>query len=348
MKISMVTLTVLGILLTLPLTAATIHIPADQPTIQAGINAAVDGDTVLVADGWYAGPGNHNIDFLGKAITVRSENGPAACTIDCMDEGRGFIFQNGEGEESVLEGFTIRNGRIQYQGAGIYCLNSSPTISGNTLDSNFAAAIMGVERGLGGAIYLEGSSAKIIGNTFTDNETETAWSGGTYGYGGAIYATGCSLEITGNTVIDNWAYDGGGLYCRDGNGTTISGNLFSDNYGGGLTCLDTDSVISDNQVLSNVYGEAGGMRVSCNVSGMGTLVSGNTVSDNIGGNAGGIRVEGPVTVTDNLISGNYNYWSHEWAGGGIAVRGGAPIITGNVITGKGSTPHMPAPSSSAM
>jgi len=325
-------LTLLLLCIPLPLTAATIHVPGDQPTIQAGIDAAVDGDIVLVADGWYAGPGNLNIDFQGKAITVRSENGAANCIVDCMDDGRGFIFQSGENEDSVLQGFTIRNGRIAYQGAGISCFNASPTITGNTLDSNFAAAIMSYERGLGGGIYLEGSSAKITGNTFTDNETENAFSGGSaYGYGGGIYATECSLEIIGNTFSGNWAYDGGGVYCTLGNGTTISGNLFSENHGGGMICRDTDSVITDNQVIGNFYGEAGGMEVSCSISGKGSLVSGNTISHNIGENAGGISVWGPVTVTDNLVSDNSNQYNHTWSGGGIACQGGAPTITGNII-----------------
>ena len=50
--------------------------------IQEGIDAAVDGDTVLVLDGTYSGTGNRDIGFLGKAITVRSENGPAGCLVD--------------------------------------------------------------------------------------------------------------------------------------------------------------------------------------------------------------------------------------------------------------------------
>jgi hypothetical protein len=50
--------------------ATIIHVPADQPTIQTGVNAASTGDTVLVADGTYAGDGNHDIDLGGKAILV--------------------------------------------------------------------------------------------------------------------------------------------------------------------------------------------------------------------------------------------------------------------------------------
>ena len=54
----------------------------DYPTIQAAINYAVNGDTVLVADGTYTGSGYRDIDFKGKSITLRSENGPENCIID--------------------------------------------------------------------------------------------------------------------------------------------------------------------------------------------------------------------------------------------------------------------------
>jgi len=55
--------------------ATIIHVPQEYPTIQAGIDAAVDLDTVLVADGIYTGYGNRDIDFFGKDIVVMSKNG---------------------------------------------------------------------------------------------------------------------------------------------------------------------------------------------------------------------------------------------------------------------------------
>ena len=87
-----------------------LNVPSGFSTIQAAIDAAFDGDTVIVADGTYTGVGNKDLDFKGKAITVRSENGPGSTIIDCEGEGRGFNFENRETESSVLSGFTITNG----------------------------------------------------------------------------------------------------------------------------------------------------------------------------------------------------------------------------------------------
>ena len=115
---------------------ATIKVPTDYSTIQTAIDAASDGDTVMVADGTYTGEGNKDLDFKGKAITVQSENGPENCIIDCEENGRGFYFHSGEGSISVVSGFTVTNGKIADNGAGIYCSSSSPTITNCIISNN--------------------------------------------------------------------------------------------------------------------------------------------------------------------------------------------------------------------
>ncbi len=123
-------LIILGFMICMPVicSGAVIHVPGDQPTIQAGIDAAVEGDTVLVSDGTYTGDGNKNLDYSGKAITVKSESGAGSCVIDCEGDGLGFVFQNLETRTSVLEGFTIRNVNTD-EGGAIYCkIRTSPLI----------------------------------------------------------------------------------------------------------------------------------------------------------------------------------------------------------------------------
>ena len=93
----------------------------DYPTIQAAIDAVANGDSVLLADGNFSGEGNRDVDFSGKAITVRSATGdPVACVINCEgtadDPHDGFIFQSEEGPESQLIGITIRG---VYDGPGV-------------------------------------------------------------------------------------------------------------------------------------------------------------------------------------------------------------------------------------
>ena len=123
----------------LPAYSTTIHVPAQFRFIQAGINAAIDGDTVLVAGGTYTGEGNVNLNYGGRAIVVISENGPESCIIDCENQvtTRGAYFQAGEDSNSVFSGFTITNGNYWSSG-GIYCASSSPRIVDCHLAGNVA------------------------------------------------------------------------------------------------------------------------------------------------------------------------------------------------------------------
>src|SRR5690348_12904298 len=109
--------------------ATTIHVPQDQPTIQAGIDAANNGDTVLVSPNVYA----ENIDFHGKAITVTSTNGAKATSINGSGQGTTPVvnFSSLEPATAVLSGFTIQNG-----GVGINISFASPTIENNVIRGN--------------------------------------------------------------------------------------------------------------------------------------------------------------------------------------------------------------------
>ena len=149
--------------------AAQIHVPADFPGIQSAINASANGDTIIVAPGRYI----ENIDFLGKAITLRSidPSDPATVAETIIDGNRSgscVTFRSGETESSVITGFTITNGRAEY-GGGIICDHASPVIEGNTIVGNQA-------KGGGGVAFLA-SSTLINGCTVALN-TGASFGGG--------------------------------------------------------------------------------------------------------------------------------------------------------------------------
>jgi opacity protein-like surface antigen len=185
--------------------AAAIHVPGDYRTIQAAIDAASDGDTVVVADGTYAGSGNKDIDFKGKELTVQSENGPEHCIIDCGGEGRGFYFHSGELEDAVVAGFTITNGRTSDYGGGIYIANSSPTITHCIIENN--RVIGNSNNSHGGGIYLGNGACPTIANCVIVRNTSDYQGGGIYCYNANPIITNC-------TITRNTAANGGGLYCR--------------------------------------------------------------------------------------------------------------------------------------
>ncbi|MHC5006157.1 MAG: choice-of-anchor Q domain-containing protein [Planctomycetota bacterium] len=113
-------------------------------TIQAGIDAAVSGDEVIVADGVYTGSGNKELDFEGRIIAVRSANGPETCIIDCEGFGRGFALHSDETAESAIDGFTITNGSSGVGGGMI--LSYADTTVSNCVFTNNTADICGAVR----------------------------------------------------------------------------------------------------------------------------------------------------------------------------------------------------------
>lgn len=106
--------------------AFTLHVPEEYTTIQSAINAAADGDTVLVSPGTYT----ENVDYLGKAIVLTSAAGPTFTTI------RSVVINNTPNNfNTVLDGFTVCSNNSQ---TGIQCVNTNVTITGNNITQNWA------------------------------------------------------------------------------------------------------------------------------------------------------------------------------------------------------------------
>ncbi len=293
------------------------------PTIQSAIDDANNGDTIIVSEGTH----QENIDFLGKAITVRSAdpndpNVAAATIIDGSSPadancGSTVTFKSGEGADSILSGFTITGGtgtwlvvswKVQGQrwnrcGGGVVCCNMSrPTISNNIFTGNIA--------GQGGGVYVYGDpvnlndpsnppvhvTAVITNNTFTNNS--------------AIAGHGFAPPDT--NYLNNDHGDGGAIVGFQGCDLVITGNTIENNhadmYGGGIHLRQwSNSLIENNRITGNDSIIGAGVHITYNSS---------------------------PTVRDNLISANT---AGDYGGGIYTIQYSSPLIEHNVITGNVST-----------
>jgi parallel beta-helix repeat protein len=288
-------------------------------TIQSAINATSNGDTVLV---YYNSDYYHfeDINFLGKAITVKAVNGPEKTII-----GGGYYnvvtFENGEGPGSILDGFYIYSGMKR----GIYCNGSSPTITN--------CIISGDNDSIG--IYCSNADPTITNCTIRNNY-------GSYGYPyahGGIYCENLSSPTIDNcTITRNWS----GIYSVSSRALIKNCTITQNSSGGIRSEGPVHPTITDCTITGNSAGYGGGIDSLTRFGDDPPVITNCTITGNSAVSSGGgiaIRHEGlnmsPLStyITNCSITGN----SSQYGGGMYFSETTHPKITNCTIAGNKAT-----------
>lgn len=223
-----------------------IRVPQDQPTIQAAIDAANSGDTILVADGRFEGPGNQDILFDGKWVIVMSENGPAhtQIVIQADSANQHFAFDLSRTSETnvVIDGFMII-GAYSSQGSVLNLRSVSPTIRNCVFLNNTALTS-------GGVIRCKNASPTFTNCTFFGNSAPT---------GAVVYLLAGSSPQFNNCILAS-STGGDVVVCSDALCLpTFSCTDIYGNYGGDwLECI-SDFLNSDGNIsLDPLFCDADG------------------------------------------------------------------------------------------
>lgn len=229
-------------------TARIINVPADYATIQQGINASVNGDTVLVQPGVYYENVNfngHNIVLSSRYLFTSDTTDICNTIIDGDSSGSVITYNGGEDSSATLMGFTIRNGYAA-KGGGIKIIGSSPRIANMHIINNMT--FFDGRYGYGAGIYVEDSQAKFDKCLIADNTNE-------YKGGGAYFCNSNNIELRNCLVIGNSALRGGGVSLVSATcfiyNCTIANN-YAERHGGGVYGENAEPFIINSIIWANI------------------------------------------------------------------------------------------------
>ena len=343
--------------------AQIIHIPADYATIQAGINAAANGDTVLVDTGTYF----ENLIIEDKSLILASNylltqdtSYISETIIDGNSEGSVITINNSGDSLMSICGFTLQNGSGYYDGSyfyggGVYCDSSNLKLNNLKICNN--SAISMYHRGFGGGITCTSSQVEIDSVELYNNRSS---------YGGGIAFGRVDAVIRNSMINYNLSdKDGGGIYISGNDSIPHTVDFYnveilynrSEIDGGGLFCT-TDLIISltDSKIIGNYAEEdGGGIRIGSTNAYLRNVV----VNENYcRGNGGGFYSRGcDVDIRNSIFLHNvaystaglsigYNYFEphqiinttivenysmNEYSCGGISIYGNNAFLTNSII-----------------
>jgi hypothetical protein len=325
------------------------RVPSQYPTIQAGIDASGNGDTVLVSDGTYY----ENIRFKGKKIVVASTflttGDTSHISRTVIDGSRAVLadsasvvyFISGEDTNSVLCGFTVRGGTgtssgTYRQGGGVLCSSGARLVRNIITGNNLSGGELwggGVSGDAGQTLIMEQNIVK--GNTLN----------GTWAGGAGVMVYGMKAIIRNNIIADNTVTTqgavsgsfGAGIHCEIGT-FIIDGNLITGNralaptasnpsYGGGVFVREGNLDFRNNRVIGNVLQSSSSMRAYG--GGLSLLAAAASELTEMG-------VAGNYIASNTVIGGSSG--ARLSGGGGIFSRDQRPRIENNIIV-KNTAPY---------
>lgn len=302
----------------------------DVPTIQDAVDAATGGDEILLGDGAFTGPGNRDISFGGKELTVRSASGEAAACVIDLASGveRAFLFTGADGPAAVVRDLTITGGTagcirtsgdptlwnvtfLDYTGNAIHSQDGTPVLRNGTFRGGAGPAFRATYGGVtlsdclfegnttvesGSLIELYRPSDAVLERcVFRDNVPDISEGHVVRTREGALTLTDC--EIRDNALLAITVNGGATTLVDRCTVEANTGGLYLFGYGSGSpgACLVRDSAFRGHHGSSGIH-------VSKSTD---LTVDGATVEDN----RWGIRVDSHTTgrylvVADSRSTGN--------------------------------------------